>query len=377
MSTSSTQRTLSTSSTMSAMSTLISDRLRNQLLTRKGLRTPADVVSWMGAVQAQEFEAAKWGLGLRLRDGATDAQVQRDFDEGRVLRTHVMRPTWHFVTPADIRWMLELTAPRVQRIMSTYVRNVGLDAPLLARSARLIERALGEHGALTRAELSEALRRSAIALTGIRLAIVTMYAELEAVVCSGPRRGKQFTYALLAERAPNAVRLSRDEALATLARRYFASHGPATLRDFVWWSGLFTADARRAIEIANARSAAVDGQTYWTVGSRARAAAREGVVHLLPIYDEYLVAYRDRAAVPHVPRAITSAVGGFGTFQHAIVIRGQVAGTWRVSRSPRGVSAKAFPLRRISGTERRALADAARSYERFLRVPVQFAVGVR
>jgi hypothetical protein len=334
-------------------------------------------VSWLGAVQSQEFEAAKWGLGLRLREGTTDAEVQRDFDEGRILRTHVMRPTWHFVTPADIRWMLELTAPRVLRALSSYLRKLELDAPLLVRGATVIERALGEHGHLTRAELAVQLGQAGVAVKGIRLALLTMYAELHAVICSGPRRGKQFTYALLADRAPKAVRRSRDEALATLARRYFTSHAPATIRDFVWWSGLTTADARRGLEMSGARSEAVGRHTYWTVASSSRPAARDGLVHLLPIYDEYLVAYRDREAVPHVPPAIASAVGGFGTFQHAVVIQGQVAGTWRVSRSSRAIAIKAFPLRRFTATERRALADAARSYEQFQRVPVQFSVAVR
>jgi hypothetical protein len=332
----------------------------------------------MGAVQAQEFEAAKWGLGLRMRGRATDEQVQREFDEGRILRTHVMRPTWHFVTPRDIGWMLALTAPRVQRVMSSYMRNLELEPRLLVRSTTLVERALGKRGALTRAELSAQLQRSGITLTGIRLAIATMYAELEAVVCSGPRRGKHFTYALVADRAPDAVRLSRDEALATLARRYFTSHAPATIRDFVWWSGLTTADARRALDLNRARSVVVGDLTYWSVGSAPRRAARPGrPVHLLPIYDEYLVAHRDRVAVPHRPLPIGSVSGGFGPFQHAVAIDGQVAGTWRVTRDSRGVTVTVMPLRRLTATERGAVADAVHSYEHFLCVPVQFTIAVR
>jgi len=332
----------------------------------------------MGAVQAQEFEAAKWGLGLRMRGDATDEQVHRDFDDGRILRTHVMRPTWHFVTPGDIRWMLELTAPRVQRVLSSYMRNLELAAPLLVRTTALLERALGKQGALTRGELSQQLQRSGITLTGVRLAMATMYAELEAVVCSGPRRGRQFTYALLADRAPRATHLSRDEALATLARRYFTSHGPATIRDFVWWSGLTTADSRRALDMIRARREVVGDLTYWSVGPATRLPAqRARPVHLLPIYDEYLVAHRDRVAVPHRPLPIGSASGGFGPFQHAVAIGGQVAGTWRVAREPQRVTVKVLPLRRLTATERRAVADAVRSYEHFLRVPVQFTIAVR
>ena len=228
-------------------------RLLNQRLTRAGFRRASDVVEWLGAVQAQEFEPAKWALGLRMRDSVVSAETQRAFDDGLILRTHVMRPTWHFVTAADIRWMTELTAPCVHRRMSTYDRQLGLDDKLFVRGTGLIERALGDRNYLTRAELGERLRAAGLALDGVRLAHLAMHAELEGVICSGPRRGKQSTYALVAERARKAVRLSRDEALATLARRYFPSHGPATIRDFVWWSGLNTADAKRGLEMNKAR----------------------------------------------------------------------------------------------------------------------------
>jgi hypothetical protein len=239
-------------------------RLRNQHITDP-VGGPAALVARLGAVQAQEFEAAKWALGLRLRGAATDTTVE----DGRILRTHVLRPTWHFVPRADIRWMLELTGPRVQRTVSSYHRRLGLEPRLLARAG--------------------------IVLDSMPLAFTMTDAELKAVVCRGPRRDRQFTYALIADRAPDARTLSRDQALATLVRRYFGSHGPATVRDFVWWSGLTTADAKRGLEIVRARQAAIDGLTYWTAGPDARAALpRRGVAHLLPIYDEYLVAYRDR-----------------------------------------------------------------------------------
>ena len=212
-------------------------RLANQRIEGPVCRTPAAVVAWSGAVQAQEFDPAKWGVGLRVRDGATDADVARAVDEGRILRTHVLRPTWHFVTPADIRWMLELTAPRVRLRMATYWRQMGMDAKAFTRGTAVIERALGDGPCLTRAELGEQLRRARRPLAGFRLAHLAMYAELEGVICSGPRRGKQSTYALLSNRAPRTPKMDRDEALGELVKRYFQSHGPATVRDFVWWSG--------------------------------------------------------------------------------------------------------------------------------------------
>ena len=349
-------------------------RLLNQCIDRARHRKPADVVEWLGAVQAQEYEPAKWGLGLRMAD-TVDADIERAFEQGRILRTHVMRPTWHFVTPDDIRWMLELTAPSVHRRMAAYDRQLGLDAAIKRRGTAVIERALRDGQHLTRVELGERLKDAKLAFTSTRLAHLAMYAELEGVICSGPRRGKKFTYALIADRAPQARRLSRDESLAELALRFFRSHGPATVRDFVWWSGLTTAEARRGLEMIPAKRSDVDGHVYWTAGVAAKAPASVKIAHLLPIYDEYIVSYRDRVAVPHGPSMIPSSTGGgYVTFQHALVIGGQIAGTWRISRSARGVEIAATALRRVAPGERRALADAADRYGRFLGVPVELVV---
>jgi hypothetical protein len=349
-------------------------RLVNQGIDRIRHRKATDVVEWLGAVQAQEYEPAKWALGLRMA-GATEADIERAFEQGRILRTHVMRPTWHFVTPHDIRWMLELTAPSVHRRMAVYDRQLGLDAATKKRGTAVIERALGDGQYLTRVELGERLKSAGLAFTSTRLAHLAMYAELEGVICSGPRRGKKFTYALVGERAPGARRLSRDEALAELALRFFRSHGPATMRDFVWWSGLVTADARRGIEMIRAKRQDVDGQAYWTAGAAAKAPSGSKLAHLLPIYDEYVVSYRDRTAVPHGPSMIPSGTGGgYVTFQHAVVIAGQIAGTWRLSRIARGIAIAATALRRLSVAERRALADAAERYGRFTSLPVELSI---
>jgi hypothetical protein len=369
------------------MNTAIGEqRLHNQCITRADCRVPADVISWLGAVQAQEYPAARWALALRLPEGTTDAAIERAFDEGRILRTHVMRPTWHFVTPADIRWMLELTAPRVHRAMASYRRQHGLDQALLARATTAFERALRDGQYLTRSELGVQLGRAASggragkgatggnAWKGIPLALVTIYAELEGVMCSGPRRGKQLTYALLAERAPLARRLSRDEALAELTRRYFTSHGPATIRDFVWWSGLTSADATRGPEMNRATHDVFDGRAYWSLGGATPRRPRRRFVHLLPVYDEYLVAYRDREAVPHGPHKFHSHSRGSVTFQHALVIEGQVAGTWRTVRNGSGLIVDVIPLRPLNGSERRGLDETAARYRRFLEVPVSLTV---
>lgn len=328
-------------------------------------------MAWLGAVQAQEFRPAKWGLSLRLPPTTTDNTLDRAFDAGRILRTHVLRPTWHFVAAADIRWMLELTGPRILRIVSNYCRKLGFDGAACTRAASVFERAL-DGQSLTRGELSAQLERTGMRAKGIPLAMLTIFAELEGVICSGPRRGKNQTYAQLPARAPDARRLPRDEALAELTSRFFRSHGPATMRDFGWWSGLTMADTKRGLEINRAKSDVVDGLTYWRVGNT--AGPRKGVanVHLLPIYDEYLVSYRDREAVPHGPTFVKSGPRTSVTFQHALVIAGQVAGTWRMTKAP--VSINVFPLRRLTRRERGQIEEAAEHYSRFVGMPVSTSI---
>lgn len=349
-------------------------RLRNQRLAGAAHRSPEEVVAWQGAVQAQEYAAARWGLALRMTKRTTDGEIERAVNEGRILRTHVMRPTWHFVAADDIRWMLDLTAARVRRTMAHYGRREGLDAALVSRALGIFERALGGHHHLTRGELGQRLALEGVVAKGVPLALLTMYAELDGLICSGPYRAKQLTYALLAERAPASRRLSRDEALAELTRRYFSSHGPATVRDCVWWSGLTTPDVKRGLDINRARQETIDGLTYFSVGRISSGSRRESVVHMLPIYDEYLVAYRDRVAVPYAASSVLSKTSRAVAFQHAIVVSGQVAGTWRVLRRPDEVTADVALLRRLSRTERQQLTDAVVAYERFLGRPVSLSV---
>jgi hypothetical protein len=350
-------------------------RLVNHGLTRPLAARIPELVARLGAVQAQEYPFAKWGLALRLQGAVSDRTVEQAHTDGEILRTHVMRPTWHFVAAGDIVWMLELTAPRVHVAMRTYMRHQGLDVKLMTRSAAVFERALAGGQYLTRAELGARLARARIKPNAMQLAGIAMYAELEGIICSGPRRGRDATYALISERAPSAGRLSTDEALATLATRFFASHGPATLRDFVWWSGLRTADARRGIDIARLTGVAHDGLTY--IGPDpapvpARAPVRP-LVHLLPIYDEYTVAYRDRQAVPHGPAHVQTP-SAMVTFRHTLVIDGHIAGTWRTTKSRSGLHVCVTPLRPLTSRERAATARAVDRYATFLGAQLQLTI---
>src|SRR4051794_2301418 len=343
-------------------------RLHNQRITRPGRLAPASMVAWFGAVQAQEYGPAKWGLALRSATGVTDATIELAIEQGRILRTHILRPTWHFVAREDIRWILELTAPHVQRRMATYDRQLGLNAGRMTRAMGHIERALGDRGPLTRRELGAELARAGLPAGARELAHIAMHAELEGVICNGPRQGKQFTYALLADCAPPAPRLQRDQALAGLTRRYLRSHGPATLRDLVWWSGLKTSDARRGLDMIRAQRRELDGLTYWSLAREAAPAPLpKAGVHLLPIYDECLVAYRDHRVVPRPAYML-------GGFQHALLVGGQVAGTWRTIQRPKGLVVNVRPLRRLTLAERRGLEHAVTRYGAFLGVPVSSSV---
>lgn len=349
---------------------MVAERLRRQGLIRPIHRTPEDVVAWFGAMQAQEYEPATWGIGLRLRGDPASTDVERAVDDGRVVRTHVMRPTWHFVSRADIRWLLQLTAPRVHQAMSGYRRKLELDARVLVRCCTLFERALDGRRFLLRAELAERLARARIPMTGVRLAMAVMYAELEGVICSGPRRDRKFTYANLGDRAPRTAPFDRDEALAELFTRYLQSHGPATLKDFSWWSGLTIADGKRAVDIVRARRRDEHDLAYWSLPGRPPTSARGSATLLLPIYDEYLVAYRDRVVVPHLQAQITKVPGWNVTFQHAVVINGQVAGTWRLPRVADSMAIDVTLLRGLSARAKRSVIEAAERYGRFRRMPV-------
>jgi hypothetical protein len=330
-------------------------RLHCQRLAGSRLARPEDAVSWLGAVQAQEYHFAKWGLALRTRR-ATDASVERALAAGRILRTHVMRPTWHFVTPADIRWLLALSAPRVRAAVARSDRLLGITPKVITRANRAIAAALAGGAQLTRAELKAVLAGAGVPVEGTqRLAHVVVHAELDAVICSGPRRGKQFTYALLDDRVPSARLPAREDAMAELARRYFTSHGPAQLKDFAWWSGLTSADAGAALAMCRHHlvEEEIDGARHWLPPSAGALRPPARAAYLLPPYDEYLIAYRDRS-------------GGRDPFAALVVLDGRVVGTWRRTADTRRVSVT-FDLReRLGRAGARLVEDAARRYAAFL-----------
>jgi hypothetical protein len=347
-------------------------RLSNQALSRPRFSKPADAVGWLGAVQAQDFAGAKWAVGARMR-AATDAAVERTFNAGSILRTHILRPTWHFVVPADIRWMLDLTAPRVKAGLASRRRQLGLDARMLKRSNAALERALRDGALLTRDELREVLGRAGIAAEGVRMAHIMGHAELDGIVCSGPRRGKQFTYALLDAQAPAGPALTREEALARLAGRYFASRGPATPHDFAKWASLTLDDARRGLEgvEGDLRRDVVEGATYWSFGAIPSAGAAGARALLLSLFDEYIGSYRDRSAIvapEHVPKLWAG-----NAVTHVLLLDGKIVGTWRRRPAVKAVNVELRFFDTPTRAATRAMAEAARRYAAFLGLPLTLA----
>ena len=347
-------------------------RLHSQRISGAHLENPGEVVGWLGAVQAQDYAGAKWALGLRLQ-ASTDGEIDQAFSDGVILRTHLMRPTWHFVTPVDIRWMLSLTAPRVHAANAYMYRSLELESTLLRRSNAELARALRGGKQLTRDELRDVLREAGIASDGgLRLAYIMMFAELEGVICSGARRGKQFTYALLDERAPDTKTLEREEALAALAIRYFVSRGPATIQDFAKWSGLTITDARGGLEAVKARlrHEVVDGQDYWFSTSTTQAGVPSPTAYLLSICDEYVSGYRDRSAIGEAEvGAKLRALGN--ALSYIIVVDGQVVGTWKRKLRKGAVILDTSLFARAKQAEVRAITLAAKKYGEFLELPVE------
>lgn len=307
------------------MRDLVRRRLVNQHLVTQTFTKPAEIVEALGAVQAQDYAAARWSIGQRLV-GATRADVDRALDDGSILRTHILRPTWHFVAPGDIRWMLELTSPRVKTTCAYQWRKFSLDEKSFRRSNAAIEKALRGGKQLTRSELATALRGAKLDVTPTEIVgHYLMRAELDGLICSGARRGKQFTYALLDERVAKTPALSREEALRELAKRYFATRGPATAKDFAWWSGLTVADAKAALATLELEHAEVDGVSYWFADNESTT-SRRLTAHLLANYDEYVVGIADRTAM-------TARLGNGNdaralVFENVVLVDGQVVGTW-------------------------------------------------
>lgn len=344
-------------------------RLYNQHLARLRFAQAGEVVRWLGAVQAQDYPASLWAIGLRLPQ-ATVASVEQAVAEGTVVRTWPMRGTIHYVPAEDARWMLKLLTPRVIARSAGRYRQLELEEAMFSRSRQALARALQGGKRLTRPALYRVLEAAGISAAGGRgLHILGRLAQ-EGLICFGPRQGKQPTFVLLEEWVPASRALEGEEALAELARRYFRSHGPATAQDFAWWSGLSLTEARRGLELVRAEftHTSLDSAVYWFAEG---SPIEEGppTAHLLPWYDEYLVAYKDRSAVLEPAYARQVNAGG-GLLNPTVVIEGRVVGTWKRTLEKKALTLRLELFEKLDEVRRVWVAGAAGRYGRFLSLPV-------
>ena len=352
---------------------LARQRLYRQQIAKTAFKKPGQVVAWLVAVQAQDYLGALWAIGLRMQN-SSEQVIEQAIADKTIVRTWFMRGTLHFVPGNDIRWMIQLMAPRMRRIVGNVSRyqRLELDETILAKSNTVIAKALEGGRQLTRSELAVALGRAGIASSGVRLSLILQRAQADGLVCYGPRHGKQFAFALLDEWVPPAKAMEREDALAEFAGRYFRSHGPATLQDFVWWSGLTTTDARASLEMV--RSQLVEetfgGNTYWFSECMPVAKEMSLTAYLLPNYDEYVVGYGERRAVMDARHTKKISLWNSIVLSPTIVINGRVVGTWKRTLNKNSVVIESKPFTPLTKAENRAIADAAHRYGAFLGVPV-------
>ena len=358
-------------------------RLRNSRLVGASLPSPSDVVRWFGAVQAQDVPGAFWALSQRLPAGTTVAELGAAFDAGAIVRTHALRPTWHFLAPDELRWIQALTGPRVHRANGTMYRRLGLGQREFRIAADAFRDVLAGGVALTREELAAAVRARATIDLGDPLVIthLAMAAELDSVIASGPRRGKAFTYQLVAERVPPGQPLGEDAALRELVTRYFASHGPATAHDASWWSGLTVSDVRRGIALAGdaLERRVVDDREYvaaFGAFDPAPGLVPAPFVRLLSNYDEYLGSYADYGPIldDSLPRArsVADVLGA-----HIVVRDGLVVGGWRRAIAAKRLTVTVTLLAALARSELAALEAEAVGLGRFFELPVELRFAER
>jgi hypothetical protein len=331
-------------------------RLANQLISRSA-KKPKDVVRQLCAMQAQDYNGALWAIGLR--SSAKRDAVEKAIAEKSIVRTWPMRGTLHFVAANDVHWMLKLLTSRIIAGSRGRQQQLGLNEDLVARGEALLANALRGRQ-LKRDELYKILEK--LSIKGQARYHVIRRAAFDGLICFGAHEGKQPTFARLDEWVAGAKRFDREAALRELAERYFASHGPAALKDFVWWSGLTVADAKRSVAAADLSNQDFGGTAYWF---RDLQDAPQETAYLLPAFDEYLVGYKDRSAVLPQKHSMKIVPGGNGMFLPVVVVDGRVAGTWKRAQKKDGVAISIDPFENL-GRESDAIEAAAERYGKYL-----------
>ena len=345
-------------------------RLVNQRIDGEKAEKPEEVVRWLGAIQAQDYLQALWAIGLRLKF-ATVVDIEQAILDGKIVRTWPMRGTLHFVPPEDAKWMLKLSASRMLAKDGRRLRQLGLDEEIIERCKGLFYDALKGNKRLSRPVMMKLLEEAGISTENQRGYHILWYVSQSGLICLGPMQDKQQTFVLLDEWVPDSRDLSRVESLVELAKRYFASHGPATVHDFAWWAGLTVTEARSGLEEAMPEliSERIAGKEYWTTSDApGHMTYDESGVALLPAFDEYLLGYKDRTAVLTVEDAPRVVPGKNGIFLPTIVLGGRVVGTWKRRLKKNSIDITLSPFTHLGSSGERAI-EAARLYSDFVGLP--------
>ena len=344
---------------------IIAHRLLNQQVAETKFTKPEEIVSYLGAMQSQDWAMAKWAIGLRI-PGLKEKDFEKAFNEGKILRTHMMRPTWHFVTPPDIRWMLQLTSARVQAFNASYYRKQNVDKQVFKKCNAILAKTLRDHQYKTRNELNKEFKKAKINTDDLRLTLIMMNAELEGLICSGPRQGKQFTYALLDEKTPEAKPFDKPQALHDLAARYFLTRGPATINDFTWWSGLTVKEAKEGIASLGSKylHETVQGKEYIFYNKPVQVVKKSNSTFLMPDYDEYGISYKDRSIYMN-PKMNKESREVHPHFSHAIVVDGYFGGNWKKSMKGNKHVIDINPLASLSKQQLSAIDRSVKRYVKF------------
>jgi hypothetical protein len=355
---------------------LLSRRLESLLLDRRTVRSPGEVVEWFGAMQAQDLASGEWSFGVRCA-GLTQADVHRATIDREIVRTWPMRGTVHFVPPRDARWMLEVTGVRALAGAARRREQLGLTESVVDAAAQVLQEALRGGECLTRAECVEHLVEAGVHTAPEHGYHLLWYASQIGVTCIGPQQGKEQTFVLLDEWVPDPRRLDRDEALAVLALRYVRSHGPVTRHDLARWTGLAVGDATRAIALAGDElvPVEVDGIDMVVAAEQLEHDGPDlpGVL-LLPGFDEYMLGYKDRAAMLTDEQFERVVPGRNGVFKPTVVVDGRVVGTWSRKVRAAHVDVQVSPFGRIPAAARRGLARAADEYGEYLCLDARVSV---
>lgn len=349
------------------LSSIAQQRLQQQHIAQADFEKPEDVVSWMGAMQAQDYLGALWAVGLRTKS-ASEADIENALANRKIIRTWPMRGTLHFVAPADARWMLKTFTPRIIAKAASIYRQAGLDKKIFTKSAKLLVAALEGGKQLTRKEIYEVLERGKITATNTRGLHILGHLAQEGLICFGAREGKQPTFTLLEEWIPPVKEKAPDETMAAFTLRYFTSHGPATIQDFAWWTGLSATEAKAAHELVKSSlvSETIEDITYWMTNDSAGIKTKSAGVYLLPGFDEYLMGYTNRTAAIDTTRFKQIAGTGNGILSSTVVVNSQVAGTWKRTIQKNRVTVETTPFESFNKTQTTAIAAAAKRYGKFL-----------